>query len=246
MEPDEYDYLHRLEDTLWWFVGMRRIVYQVLRRHVGEPRGSLRVLDAGCGTGGSLPLLERFGTVTAFDFYPKAAFLAAARRPGRVFIGSIDAIPLADASFDLVTAFDVICQLPPPQDEAALREMARVTRPGGSVLVRVPAYQALAGPHDATLQTQHRYSAGEVREKVRRAELEPVWTSYANTLLFPVAAVRRLWAKRQRGATGQSDVRPVPAALNGAFCALLSLEAQLVKRAALPFGLSVLAVARRP
>ena len=245
MEPAEYEYMFRLEDNLWWYVGMRRIVFNLLRRHLGSA-GGLRVLDAGCGTGGSLPLLERFGQVTAFDFYPPAASLCLTRRRGRILIASVDAIPLADATFDLVTALDVVCQLRPPAEATALQELARVARPGGSVLVRVPAYQSLYGPHDVTVQTQHRYTVGELKAKMAQAGLEPVWASYANTLLFPVAAARRLVAKLRGDHRHASDVRPVAEPLNRALTAVLSLEAEALKRTPLPFGLSVIALARKP
>jgi len=238
--------MFQLEDSLWWYVGMRRITFELLRRHLGGAQGSLRVLDAGCGTGGSLALLERFGQVTAFDLYTKAAALCLTRRRGRILVASIDAIPLADASFDLVTAFDVIYQLPEPAEETALREMRRVLKPGGSVLLREPAYQALYGPHDVTVGGRRRYTAGEMAAKMEKAGLQPVWTSYANTLLFPVAAARRLLAKLRRDGVPESDVRPVAAPLNRALAAVLGFEAELLKHTRLPFGLSVIALARKP
>ncbi len=246
MEPAEYDYMFQLEDSLWWYVGMRRIVFNLLRRHLGTGTGTLRILDAGCGTGGSLPLLERFGQVSAFDSYPKAAALCLTRRRGRILVASVDALPFADASFDLVTSFDVIYQLPAPSEERALSEMARVLKPGGSALVREPAYQALYGPHDVTVGGMRRYTAAEVVAKMTKAGLQPVWTSYANTLLFPIAAARRLLAKLRRDGKQGSDVRPLPAPLNRALTAVLSLEAEILKRTRLPFGLSVIALARKP
>jgi ubiquinone/menaquinone biosynthesis C-methylase UbiE len=246
LDPAEYDYMFRLEDNLWWYVGMRRIVETLLRRRLGAHTGGLMVLDAGCGTGGSLKQLRGFGEVIAFDFYPQAAALSATRDGGRVLVASIDAIPARDASFDLVTAFDVVCQLPARQEEAALAEIARVLKPGGTALVRVPAYQALYGPHDATLQTAHRYTAPEVARKLAKAGLRDVSTTYANTLLFPLAAARRILAKLISEDSRQSDVRPLPRPLNSAFLAILTLEARLLRYARLPFGLSVIALATKP
>lgn len=239
--------MFQLEDSLWWYVGMRRIVHNFLQPQVKKQGGApLRVLDAGCGTGGSLKLLERYGQVTAFDFYPRAAELYTTRQRGRICVASADAVPFADGSFDLVTAFDLVCQLPAPQDETALREMARVLRPGGSLLVRVPAFQALYGPHDVTLHTQHRYSVGEMADMIERAGMKLVQTTYANTILFPVAVARRLFAKVSGKAADESDVRPVPEPLNMALTAVLSAEAEIIKHTRLPFGLSVIALATKP
>lgn len=249
MDPAEYDYLFKLEDDLWWFVGMRRIVDGLMQRHLMDgsngSMGSLKVLDAGCGTGGQLRQLERFGQVTSFDFERRATEMFATRQRGRILVASTDAIPFADASFDLVTSFDVICQLAQPDDERAVGEMARVLKPGGGLILRVPAFQALYGPHDVTLHTKHRYSSGEMARKLEKAGLRVVHTTYANTFLFPVAVVRRMLAKLLGKDGEESDVRAVPAPLNQALTAVLRAEAEILKRASLPFGLSVIALAKK-
>jgi SAM-dependent methyltransferase len=246
LEPAEYDFMFQLEDHLWWYVGMRRIVYGMLRRDIQNGTGPLRVLDAGCGTGGSLRLLERFGQVTSFDFEPRAAEMYATRQRGRIMVASTDAIPFADASFDLVTSFDVICQLESPGDEKALQELARVLKPGGSLIVRVPAFQSLYGPHDVTLHTKHRYSTRELAAKIEKAGLRLRQTTYANTFLFPVALVRRMIAKMLPGRGEESDVRPVAAPINTALTAVLTAEAAIIKRTQMPFGLSVIVMAKKP
>ena len=247
MDPAEYDYLYKLEDDLWWFVGMRRIVGNLLERYFSKPVGPpLKVLDAGCGTGGQIAQLEGWGQVTAFDFYPKAAEMSATRRSGRILIASIDEIPLEDESFDLVTALDVVCQLPSPRDQTALDELARVLKPGGTLVVRVPAFQALYGSHDRTLHTEHRYTAGEMTAKMRKAGLQPIQATYANTFLFPVALVRRMLARVTGKAPTESDVRAVPAPLNTALRLVLDLESEILKHTSLPFGLSVIALAKKP
>ena len=245
MEPAEYDYMFLLEDSFWWYTGMRRIVYSMLRREIGNAGAPLRVLDAGCGTGGSLRLLERFGQVSAFDFSARAAGMFATRQRGRILVASADAIPFADESFDLVTSFDVISQMGAPADRVALREMARVLKPGGLLAVRTPAFQSLYGPHDATLHTKHRYSTRELSRKVEEAGLALRQTTYANTFLFPIALVRRLLARIRPGRGDESDVRPVPGPLNLALTAVLDIEAAVIKRTRLPFGLSAIVVARK-
>jgi SAM-dependent methyltransferase len=239
--------MFKVEDSLWWFAAMRLISNTLIDRHISRShnRNTAEVLDAGCGTGGQIRTLERYGRVTAFDFYEPAAEMCLHRRKGRIAVASIDAIPYADATFDLVTAFDVVCQLPSPRDEACLAELGRVMKPGATLLVRVPAFQWLYGPTDRTLHTAHRYTTKEMAAKLTKAGLEPVQQTYANTLLFPVALVRRMLAKLI-GQYGDTDVRPVFPPLNVALKGLLSLEAPIVARASLPVGLSCVVVAKKP
>jgi SAM-dependent methyltransferase len=245
VEPAEYEHMYHLEDAYWWYVGMRRIVDTLLRQGLVNGAANLNILDAGAGTGGSLQLLRRYGTVTAFDFAPQAAEMYSRREKGRICIASIDSMPFTDNSFDLVTSFDVVCQLDAEQERAALAELRRVLKPGGSLIVRVPAFQFLYGPHDVVLHTRHRYSAGEMAEKLDKAGLQPLKTTYANTFLFPVAVARRVLTKALRPRSEDSDVRPVPGPVNALFTAVLSAEAEVLSRVRLPFGLSVIAVARK-
>lgn len=236
-----------LEDAYWWYVGMRRIADTLLKRDLVQDGRSLKILDAGAGTGGSLGLLRKYGEVTAFDFAPQAAEMYARREKGRVCVASIDAIPFADDSFDLVTSFDVVCQLDEDSERRSFEELRRVLRPGGGLMVRVPAFQFLHGPHDVVLHTRHRYSAGEMTARLERAGFRSVRTTYANTILFPLALVRRLLSKVLRQNATDSDVRPVPGPINAVFTALLSAEAGIIARAnRLPLGLSVVAMARKP
>jgi SAM-dependent methyltransferase len=245
LDPAEYDYLYELEESLWWFVAQRRITEALLRKHLPPSDSRLKVLDAGCGTGGQLQQLSGFGEVTCFDFEARAVEYSLRRQKGRVLVASTDAIPFADGCFDLVTSFDVICQLTPPADQLALKEMARVLRPGGTLYVRTPAFQALYGGHDVRLHTRHRYTGVELANKLGLAGLEVLQTTYANTILFPIAAAKRMLAKLTHS-EGESDVRAVPGPLNAALTAVFSLEASILPRTSLPFGLSAIAIARKP
>lgn len=244
MDPAEYDYLFDLEENLWWFVAQRRITAALLKRHLAPASGPRKVLDAGCGTGGQLAQLKGYGEVTSFDFEPLAVEYFAKRERGRVLVASTDAVPFADNSFDLVTSFDVVCQLPSPNDQQALNELARVLKPGGILYVRTPALQGLYGGHDVTLHTRHRYTTGEMSGKLRQAGLEVLQSTYANTILFPVAATRRILAKAL-GSSGESDVRAVHPVLNTALKAVFSAESLVLPKTSLPVGLSVIAVARK-
>jgi len=119
--------------------------------------------------------------------------------------------PFGDAHFDLVTSFDVLGQLPHQgDDELALGEMNRVLRPGGVLFLRVAAYEWLRSGHDEALQTKHRYALNELRSLVEGSGFHILRTTYANTLLLPLAALRRVVLKRVGLADSGSDVQPLP------------------------------------
>lgn len=244
MNVQEYEAMYRVEDTLWWYVGMREISAAVLD---GRLRPGMTILDAGCGTGGNAQWLGQFGRTYGVDLSPLAVRFCARRRLSRISRASVLCLPFPNGTFDLVTSFDVIYHLDVSDDVAALREMRRVLKPGGWALVRVPALEQLRSGHDEAVHTRQRYTLAELKAKTKRAGLQPARCSYVNSLLFPVAAASRLAARlTDRGETHASDVRPAPPALDAIFHAVMRVEAKLVANVDLPLGLSALVVARRP
>jgi SAM-dependent methyltransferase len=248
VSPDEYEAMYRLEDRLWWYTGMRQISEAVLDSRLQPGQ---RILDAGCGTGGNLRWLGRFGAACGVDLSPHAVRFCARRGLSTVARATVLSLPFPDATFDLVTSFDVVYHLDVADDVAALAELRRVLRPGGWALVRVPALEPLRSAHDAAVHTRHRYYLGELRDKVCRAGLVVTRASYANALLLPVAAAARVLARRRAGrgadrTAARSDVRPLPPVANALLRGVLGVEAALIARRDLPLGLSALVLAQRP
>ncbi len=233
------------EDHHWWYSGMRAITMAVLDRFVGRGR-DLAVLDAGCGTGSCMQWLAAYGRVSGIDLAPEAVGFCRQRGLERLGQASIVELPFADASFDLVTSFDVMssCQL--DLAAKALAEFRRVLRPGGHVLLRLPAYQWLYGKHDELVHTVHRYTRGEIGQRLREHGLQLRRTSYANCFLFPLAAAKRLKDRMLPPKQACSDVSVSGGWTNGLFGAILRAEAPLIARIGLPFGLTTLALAQKP
>ena len=239
MEPSEYDNIAQLETRHWWYMGMRQIAEGVLRPSGLPPH--TQILDAGCGTGGGLQWLSAFGTVAGIDLHPLAVRYAV-QKSRRVARASVQAIPFPDGFFDLVTSFEVLYHLAVTDDIAALREFARVLRPGGQLLVRVPAHDWLRGAHDRHVHTRHRYARGELRQKIESSGLAVQRLTFVGLMLFPLAALKRLI---QPEADSQTDVTlPVPA-VNRTLTAALAAEGLWLRRFNLPIGLSLLALARK-
>jgi SAM-dependent methyltransferase len=233
-----------MDEHHWWYRGRRLIVRTELDR-LGLPDG-LRVLDAGCGSGRTLVDLVGYGTVSGIELDPDAAEYAASRGCGEVKVGRVEELPWPDQTFDLITCLDVLEHV--PDDRGALAELRRVCKPGGWLLLTVPAYQALWSLHDAANHHYRRYS----RRGLRLAAIEAGWrlrrlTSF-NSILLPVAATVRL---AQRGRRPDSNYNPElnlgPAWLNSVLERPLRAEARWLDRGGtLPAGLSLLAVLENP
>ena len=251
MQTEDYEYLYQLEETFWWFAGMRAITATLLDPYLREPRDRA-ILVAGCGTGGNLEWLRRYagqGDITGLDYVHTALRFCQQHGARALVQASATDLPFADAAFDLVTSFDVLVQIPGEgADEQAMREMQRVLRPSGLAFVRCAAYEWMKSGHDAALDTQRRYTLPELRGKLERAGFTVLRATYANSLLFPVAALRRLLLKRLGLADSGSDVKPLPPSwqwVNVWLQRALLSEAAWLRRADLPFGLSAICIARR-
>lgn len=244
MDPSEYRTIYTVEERHWWYVGMRHITEAIVETSYSG-RTDLRILDAGCGTGGAMGYLARYGDVTGIDFSPHALGFCARRGLSHLGQASVTALPFVPASFDLVTSFDVLYHRAVGDHRDALREFRRVLRPGGRVLLRLPAYDWLRGHHDEVIHTVRRFSAPEVAAALRDTGFAPERLTYANTLLFPLAVGKRLLERLLPAAPdGQSDVAPNPPWLDAALTLVLDAEARWLRRRSLPFGLTVVAVGR--
>ncbi|WP_164976061.1 class I SAM-dependent methyltransferase [Oleiharenicola lentus] len=242
MQLDEYRKLAETEDRMWYFRALNRRMAHWLGRL--QPEREARVLDAGCGTGGLIKSLRAANPgwrITGLDFMPLACELARERTGAEIVQGSITSLPFADATFDAVVSADVVCQV---EDHAqALREFARVVRPGGAVLVNVPAYRWLWSYHDDACQTKHRYTRPELVALFQAAGLAVRFASYANLLPLPLIAARR---KLFPPAQPTSDVQVYAAPVEAVFSTMAAGEHAWTKRGwPLPAGSSVFVAARK-
>jgi len=254
MQASDYADMYAIEESMWWFVGMRDITAALLDPIC--PSGTSRmILDAGCGTGANLVWLERYsghGRVIGLDLVADALRFCRTRGHKNLVQASVTGIPFANETFDLVTSFDVLVQVEGEgSDEQALDEMFRVLREGGIAFVRVAAYEWMRSGHDEALGTQRRYELGELVERMERAGFRVLRTTYANSLLLPVAVLRRLVLKRIGLADRGSDVKPLKPEfdrLNLLLAGLLRREAHWLRnpKARLRAGLSAICVAEKP
>lgn len=242
MEESVYAEYADLQDVHWWFIGRRAILDAVLRRRLGSGRDeSLRILDVGCGTGPNLEALDRFGAVIGADVEPVAARVAQSRG-WDVEVVSGSALPFEDGEFGVVTLLDVAEHV--ASDVGLFEELKRVMAPGGLCLVTVPAYQWMWGSQDVAARHVRRYTRPRLVATLEQAGFTVRTASYFNTLLFlPIAAVRVL-RRAFRVESSESDFGLTPMGpINRLLAWTFSLEARILPRTSLPFGVSIMALA---
>jgi len=241
VEPREYERLAASEDAMWWFRGLHANLIAAWRAAGG---GGNVFLDAGCGTGGFLKRL-RAEAPGAFrcgvDLDMGAARMAQARSGAAIAAGSVTQLPFAAGAFDVVFSADVLCHRGVGAN-AALAEFRRCLKPGGVIVLNLPAYRWLFSAHDRAVDNVRRFGADEVRDALAAAGFARVRVAHWNSILFPLMVLRR---KILPG--GASDVEILPAPVERFFFACVAVEAALAAGGwALPFGGSILASAVKP
>ena len=244
MQHHTYAIMNNVEDSHWWYVGRRQILESFLERITGELRitnDELRILDVGCGTGGNLEMLKKFGAAEGVDVSDEA--LEFCRSKGlTVHKGLAEELPFADESFDVVTALDVVEHL--DDDVAGLKEMSRVTKRGGKTLIFVPAFMWLWGVQDDVSNHRIRYTKKQIVERLERAGFEIERATYANITFFaPILGGRTIM--KLTGIKPESENNVNVSALNGVFGKIFSAEKYWLKNFNFPFGVSIVITAKK-
>jgi SAM-dependent methyltransferase len=235
VEDWRYRELYELEDQHWWFRGRRTIIWALLRR--GGMTSSLRILDAGCGTGRNLVEFSGLGVAEGVDFSPEAVDFCRRRGLAGVQRAPIEKLPFEDGRFNLILATDVIEHL--EDDRRALTELRRVAAVGARLVVTVPAYQWLWSQHDESMHHRRRYTLRRLHEQVAASGWEPRVETYFYAAVLPaVVAVRKL--RRSRSGKASSDLSLAPPVLNRLLELPTRGEARLVALGyRLPIGVSI-------
>jgi len=241
MQPDELQKLAEVEDSMWYFKALNRRMLLPLAELANREAS---ILDAGCGTGGLIKALQAYESqwkIFGFDYSLVACEFAQSKTSMPIQQGSIEKIPFDDKQFEAVVSADVISQI--EDGSIALREFARVLKPGGILVLNVAAYQWMWSYHDDLVESRHRFRRSELVELLNKAGFKMSLSSYANTLIFPLIISQQ---KIFIPANPTSDVKPFHPLLD-LFCgSLAALEyAALRNRIPLPVGNSVFIAARR-
>ena len=239
MDRRVYDRMAEHDSTHWWYRARRDILADYIARYAGLPKDA-RILEIGCGTGHNLPMLAGFGRVEAIEIDPAARAIATARLGTAVGDAPLPILPgVVRGSYDMIAVLDVVEHI--EDDVSALRAMATCLKPGGKVLITVPAHRWMWSAHDVVNHHYRRYSKASLNAAIAKAGLKPERLGYFNSLLFPLAAMARV-AGRLTG-RDDSDDTPPPPALNAAFEAIFRLERHVVGRVPMTPGVSIVTLA---
>jgi SAM-dependent methyltransferase len=241
MEVEEYARIAAAEDEHWWYRNTRALMADLLAPwlHTAD-----RILDAGCGPGGNGAWLAGHGDVTGVDLSDDALSFVRARRPAtRPVRASVDRLPFANASFDVAVSITVVTCV--PDDARAVRELGRVLRPGGAVLLFEPAFASLQRAHDVTVHSLHRYRKSDLTGLVAAAGLRVRRATYAYSFLAPPAAALHV-LERSKVADGGDQGSDVERRwLDRVFAPLAAAERRWLARRDLPVGTSLAVVATK-
>ncbi|MBL9133247.1 MAG: class I SAM-dependent methyltransferase [Verrucomicrobiaceae bacterium] len=235
MNARQHEILRNVEDAHWWHQVLHRLVLESLRARL---RPDARVLDAGCGTGGLLARLRGFDAFGC-DISPAAVELCKGRGLPQILVADVHAMPFDEASFDAVLSLDVLYHAQVDEDRT-LAEMRRVLRPGGLLVLNVPAFNCLRGAHDAAVCGVRRYKREELSALLSRHGFAEENTHYWNAWLFLPLLLRRRLSRNAEG-----DLHALPPWLNGVLAAGGRLDARICRVLRVPFGTSVFATAQR-
>lgn len=242
MERKVFEQMAQLDSRHWWFTARRRILDGIIERIVKPPKGA-RILELGAGTGHNLAMLERFGDVEASELDPVARELASERLGRPVVEAALPDLSMFPAgSYDLIALLDVLEHV--PDDKASLAAIHDLLKPGGALLLTVPINPWMWTAHDVAHHHHRRYRKPEIRKLAEQAGFAIELLSPFNTLLFPPIAAVRIVGKLT-GKDDSDDALPSPI-VNRLLDGIFGFERELIGRLPLPFGVSLVAVLRRP
>lgn len=244
MNLEEYEVMYRQERDYWWFLSRSELLHFYMQHLVPLPKDA-KILDLGCGTGANLEILSQYGQGIGADFSETALAFCRKRALPRLVQGDGMALPIATDSLDLIAAMDSLEHI--PRDNAALAEMFRILKPGGTLLVTVPAFGFLWSEHDEALQHLRRYTAAELADKLRLAGFKLGKTTYVMFFLFfPVLVIRFLQNLTKAGTHPKTAISHIPGPIASLLMLLNRIEMTLLHWMNLPFGVTVVALATKP
>lgn len=248
MNVEIYERMYLSERDNWWFKGRRELVTEMVARASNSSEGSgdaaLKILDVGCGTGLNTKDFEHFGEVYGLDASEAALRFCSLRGSTRLLRGSADKLPIKDESFDLLCALDLLEHV--EDDIGAIKEFHRILKPGGYLILTVPAFMFLWSGHDVALHHKRRYNKRILVNNLKLGGFFVTMNTHWNVILFPGVALLRVINKRKGNRVGEEDLLEMNQLINNVLLQVLRIENLVIKHGVnLPFGVSILCICKK-
>lgn len=242
MHPSLYENMYKIEGSHWWFRGRRKIVETAIRRYLDT--SGLSILEAGCGTGGNLEMLSKFGKVAGMELNDHARELAKSRGVAEIFPGRLpDQLPFDICSTDLIVLLDVLEHIGPDVD--SLVALGQLLKKNGWIIMTVPAFPFLWSYHDECHHHRRRYTRKSLQNVIAEAGMTVEYISYINSILFPVVALVRILQRLRGRKMHKEEIAVPPQPVNRLLEKLFGMEKVVIGRLRIPFGISLLAVIKK-
>jgi ubiquinone/menaquinone biosynthesis C-methylase UbiE len=241
MQPDEYATMFRVEQRHWWYRALHRLIFEALDKELPDWREK-EILDVGCGTGSILKRLGNPEKNVGVDLAMEAISFCHERGLNNVQQADVSALPFSAASFDAVVCSSVLYHQWVKDVGGAVREMHRVLRPGGLLLLNVPAFRFLHSAHDEAVMTARRFTRNDIRFLLAENGFAIRRLTYWTTLLFPLAVIARTFGGSKMGRDFESAETSF---MNRFFARIMAVELGLLRNVSLPFGVALLAAATK-
>jgi len=248
MQLKEYQNIYKQEDNHWWYKSLHDLVFCFLNRLSLANDSSLTLLDAGCGTGGTLRSLQNnyhSWTLVGVDLSSVALSYCRIGQEIPVIQACVDFLPFDTETIDVVVCLDVLYHLSVRNDQTSLKEIYRVIKKGGYIFVHLPAFEFLRGSHDKVVFTRERYTKSKLYNRIKQAGFEVVRCSYRHMILFPFICTKKIIDSHRIDKFSKSDLQPLPPWLNNTLNFISCCENRILKYFNLPIGSSILCLARK-
>lgn len=244
MLKKEYKNIFENEDTHFYYVGCHNIIISQIKKFLPSKKGSLKILDAGCGTGILAKKLTVFGQVYGIDI-SKEALKFAKMRGVKIKKTSLTKTGFLNNSFDIIVSIDVLYHKWIDDDYLVVKELIRILKPGGILLLKLPAHEFLRGSHDLVVYTQKRYSLKDFNSLFKNYNVKLLKRTYIASFLFPFVLFNVIWEKTTNRIQARSSIRKVLPPINKLLIYVFHLENLLLNFMNIPFGISILAIAKK-
>lgn len=245
MHRDEYLKMFEFENEYWWYRGLHELIEYYVRTF-GSNR-PLMIFDAGCGTGRMMEILDKYGTVEGMDYSPVAVSLCRQRNLKNAEIGNLNDWDVEEGIYDVLISNDVICTSGVDDDLMVIQKFHRALKPGGYLVMNLPAFGCLRRRHDIAVLIKRRYRKGYLAKDLKKIGFRVIRINYRHPLLFILIIIKKIFFKFSAGNNDAiSDLKPLPALLNQSLLVLTRIENRMITRGVpFLFGSSLFVVCQK-